>query len=57
MMAEFLSSLWLTPPSSAGVPSYEDKANSHNDEGYSTALKGPAAAPRVGDGDASHIAT
>ena len=44
------------PPSSAGASSYEDQANSHNHDGYSAALDHGLAAPRVGDGDARHIA-
>ena len=56
MMADFFASLWLTPPSSAGASSYEDKANSYTYERYSAALQSQVATPRIGDGDARHIA-
>jgi hypothetical protein len=56
MMAEFLWFAWLTPPSSAGVSSYEDRADSYNYDTYSDGLKNSVAAPRVRDGDARHIA-
>ena len=55
-MAESCASFWLMPPSSAGASSYEDKANSYTHDGYSAALDHGLAAPRVGDGDARHIA-
>ena len=54
-MAESCASFWLMPPSSAGASSYEDKANSYTHDGYSAALD-HGLAPRVGDGDARHIA-
>ena len=44
------------PPSSAGVSSYEDQANSYNHYPHSAALDHWLAAPGVGDGDARHIA-
>ena len=56
MMAVFFASRWLTPPSSAGRSSYEDKANSYNYERYSAGPQSQVVAPRIGDGDARHIA-
>lgn len=56
MMAEFLCSVLATPPSSAGVSSYEDKAKSYTYERYSAASQSQAAAPRAGNGDVRHIA-
>ena len=46
----------VTPPSSVGASSYEDKADSYNYDTYSDSLKSGVVAPRVRDGDARHIA-